>query len=384
MSDPLRGRTVVVTGASSGIGRALARALVGRGARVIAAARSADKLATLAAELGAACEPVTTDVADAGRRRSAWRRRPARSTRWSTMPASATSSPSSPRIRRAGARPSTPTSIGALLVARALLPGMLAAGRGADRQRRLGERRGLALPGAVRGVQGGAARRQRRARPRVRRTRRARPARRDRADRRAPTSASTRIPPICRPPRSAWTDAGHRLERRRVHGRQMRRRAILTTLERRPAGLSRSLRRRTARDRGDRLLVVAGVAAARCRRRRPLSGRGRSARARRRDRRAGRLVSRPHPRGAWSSTARAGRRASSSAASPRTPASASCTSLGVQRAAPVRAQPLGRRAARRAAGRDQVLERAGEQHVREAEVVLDDVAAAAATGRSCS
>ena len=46
-----QGRAAIVTGASSGIGVHVARALVERGANVVLAARSADKLATVATEL---------------------------------------------------------------------------------------------------------------------------------------------------------------------------------------------------------------------------------------------------------------------------------------------------------------------------------------------
>ncbi|MGD0640656.1 MAG: SDR family NAD(P)-dependent oxidoreductase [Roseiarcus sp.] len=50
----LDGKFALVTGASSGIGEAAARALAGRGARVALVARSADKLARVAGEIAAA------------------------------------------------------------------------------------------------------------------------------------------------------------------------------------------------------------------------------------------------------------------------------------------------------------------------------------------
>jgi NADP-dependent 3-hydroxy acid dehydrogenase YdfG len=68
MSNPLelRGRTVIVTGASSGIGEATARAPHAAGARPVLAARRTERLKTLSAQLGGALY-VQTDVTDAGR-----------------------------------------------------------------------------------------------------------------------------------------------------------------------------------------------------------------------------------------------------------------------------------------------------------------------------
>lgn len=60
-------RVAVVTGASQGIGRACARALAARGARVIAGARQTAKLAELVSEIeaaGGSAEAVTLDVCD--------------------------------------------------------------------------------------------------------------------------------------------------------------------------------------------------------------------------------------------------------------------------------------------------------------------------------
>jgi ribitol 2-dehydrogenase len=69
MAESLQGRVAVVTGASSGIGLAIARALAEGGARLVLGARSQDKLAAVAAGLGpsglgAEVTAVRTDVTD--------------------------------------------------------------------------------------------------------------------------------------------------------------------------------------------------------------------------------------------------------------------------------------------------------------------------------
>jgi len=56
--------TAVVTGSSSGIGRSVAELLAARGARVVAFARSREKLAELAAQYGDRVLAVAGDVAD--------------------------------------------------------------------------------------------------------------------------------------------------------------------------------------------------------------------------------------------------------------------------------------------------------------------------------
>jgi 3-hydroxy acid dehydrogenase/malonic semialdehyde reductase len=61
-----QGAVALVTGASSGIGAAIAESLVGKGCRVIAAARRVDRLSLLAARLGASCHPLALDQTDAG------------------------------------------------------------------------------------------------------------------------------------------------------------------------------------------------------------------------------------------------------------------------------------------------------------------------------
>ena len=61
----LTGKVAIVVGASSGMGAATAKTYVAAGAKVVLAARSADKLDKLAAELGADAIACPTDARDA-------------------------------------------------------------------------------------------------------------------------------------------------------------------------------------------------------------------------------------------------------------------------------------------------------------------------------
>lgn len=61
----IRGKTVLITGASRGIGEAAARAFAAAGAKIVITARSTDALNALAAELGGDVLAVPCDVADA-------------------------------------------------------------------------------------------------------------------------------------------------------------------------------------------------------------------------------------------------------------------------------------------------------------------------------
>lgn len=67
ISADLSGKTALVTGASRGIGKAIALSLAGAGAKVACVARSVDKLAETVAEIeaaGGAAEAIPCDVAD--------------------------------------------------------------------------------------------------------------------------------------------------------------------------------------------------------------------------------------------------------------------------------------------------------------------------------
>ena len=64
MSVQLYGRRVVVTGASSGIGKATARAIVDAGGRVALLARRGEILEEIASDLGASAAVAEADVTD--------------------------------------------------------------------------------------------------------------------------------------------------------------------------------------------------------------------------------------------------------------------------------------------------------------------------------
>lgn len=74
MAERFEGKTVVVTGASSGVGAAAARLFAEEGARVVLAARTAGALDAVAKQIGERALAVPTDVADPEQARELVRR----------------------------------------------------------------------------------------------------------------------------------------------------------------------------------------------------------------------------------------------------------------------------------------------------------------------
>ena len=62
MDGSLRNKTMIVTGASSGIGRAVARRFAAEGVKLALVARSAEKLKVVANELGSECIALPLDL----------------------------------------------------------------------------------------------------------------------------------------------------------------------------------------------------------------------------------------------------------------------------------------------------------------------------------
>src|SRR4051812_36235890 len=62
--DTLRGRHVVITGASSGIGEAIANALAREGAKLTLVARRRELLERLVASCGAQCHVIALDLSE--------------------------------------------------------------------------------------------------------------------------------------------------------------------------------------------------------------------------------------------------------------------------------------------------------------------------------
>src|SRR5690242_11488329 len=69
MTRELKGRRILITGASSGIGRALAQQLAPMGAQLVLAARSEEKLKSLADSLPGGAIAVPTDITNEDERR---------------------------------------------------------------------------------------------------------------------------------------------------------------------------------------------------------------------------------------------------------------------------------------------------------------------------
>ena len=64
MTDTLEGKVAIITGASSGIGAATARLLAREGCKLALAARSVERMESLAAELGSESLVVRADMTE--------------------------------------------------------------------------------------------------------------------------------------------------------------------------------------------------------------------------------------------------------------------------------------------------------------------------------
>jgi 3-hydroxy acid dehydrogenase/malonic semialdehyde reductase len=133
-STSLSGRVALVTGATSGIGLACARQLVAQGARVIAAGRRSERLASLAAELGPAIHPLPLDVRDVAGLPGALAGLPAALAEIDVLVNSAGLALGLEPAQRASLaeweQMIATNCTGLVALTRALLPGMVARGRG--------------------------------------------------------------------------------------------------------------------------------------------------------------------------------------------------------------------------------------------------------------
>ena len=84
MKIDLTGRSALVTGASRGIGREIALALAGAGAKVACLATNEELLKTLAAEIGPNALPLKCDVSSPPRSRPRSKRSPPSSAAWTS------------------------------------------------------------------------------------------------------------------------------------------------------------------------------------------------------------------------------------------------------------------------------------------------------------